>query len=245
MPLTPTQIDRYARHLVLKEIGGPGQNALLEARIALVGAGGLGGPAALYLAAAGVGRITLIDDDAVSLSNLQRQIQFETDDIGRSKAEVLAARLGGINPDVTVEALAERLDAENAQTLLAGHDLIFDGTDSFATRFTVNEAALALGIPLLSGAVGRFDAQVGLFGAPGPCYRCFVPELPPQEETCAEVGVVGALTGIAGSVMALEAVKWITGAGETLAGRLWVHDGLTGESRTVRLARDPACVACS
>lgn len=210
----------------------------------MVGAGGLGGPAALYLAAAGVGRITLIDDDVVSLSNLQRQVQFETSEIGQAKVDALAARLIAINSDVTVETEPSRLTPDTAETLLQGHDLVLDGTDSFRTRFDVNAACLSLGIPLLSGAVGRFDAQVGLFGSPSPCYRCLVPELPPQEDTCAEVGVVGALTGLAGSVMALEAIKWIAGAGETLAGRLWVFDGLAMEGRTVGLLRDPNCLAC-
>lgn len=238
------QIERYARHLVLKEIGGSGQNALLGAKVAIVGAGGLGGPAGLYLAAAGVGQITLIDDDRVSLSNLQRQVQFETGDIGASKVETFAARLRAINPDVDVASIPTRLSLDNAAELLENHDLILDGTDRFATRFIINDAALALNIPLLSGAVGRFDVQVGLFLSPGPCYRCFVPELPPQEETCAEVGVVGALTGIAGSVMAMEAIKWITGAGTPLLGRLWMYDGLSAESRTVSLTRDPACPAC-
>ncbi|MGJ8558877.1 MAG: HesA/MoeB/ThiF family protein [Litorimonas sp.] len=238
------QIDRYARHLVLKDIGGSGQNALLAANVAIVGAGGLGGPAALYLAAAGVGQISLIDDDIVSLSNLQRQVQFETNDIGRLKVESFAARLRAINPDVDIVAIPTRLSGDNAAELLKNHDIILDGTDSFATRFIINDAALALGIPLISGAVGRFDAQVGIFAQPGPCYRCFVPDLPPQEETCAEVGVVGALTGIAGSMMAMEAIKWITGAGTPLQGRLWMYDGLNAESRTVKLARDPACPAC-
>ncbi|WP_298916057.1 molybdopterin-synthase adenylyltransferase MoeB [uncultured Algimonas sp.] len=243
--MNPDQIERYARHLVLKEIGGSGQNALLDAKVAIVGAGGLGGPAALYLAAAGVGRITLIDDDAVSLSNLQRQVQFDTASIGQSKGRSLAARLGAINPDVEVTVQDRRLKPGNAQSLLADHGLVLDGTDNFATRFAVNDATLALGIPLLSGAVGRFDAQIGLFGPTGPCYRCLVPALPPQEQNCAEVGVVGALTGIAGSVMALEAIKCITGAGDTLARRLWIYDGLRAESRTVRLTRDPECPACS
>lgn len=242
--MTPDQIERYARHLVLKEIGGSGQNALLTARIAIVGAGGLGGPAALYLAAAGIGQITLIDDDTVSLSNLQRQIQFETKDVGQRKVDVLAQRLQTLNPDTAVRPRHVRLTEETAQPLLCDHDLILDGTDSFATRFMVNDAALALNTPLISGAVGRFDAQVGLFGQPGPCYRCLVPDLPPQEERCAEVGVVGALTGIVGSVMAMEAIKHITAAGDTLSGRLWIYDGLTAESRTVTLPRDPDCHIC-
>lgn len=238
------QIERYARHLILKDIGGSGQNALLAANVAIVGAGGLGGPAALYLAAAGVGQITLIDDDVVSLSNLQRQVQFGTDDIGYSKVKVLAKRLHAINPDIKCGQCPKRIMPENAEILLRDHDLILDGTDNFTTRFAINDAALALNTPLISGAVGRFEAHVGVFVSPGPCYRCFVPELPPQEETCAEVGVVGALTGIAGSVMAMEAIKWITGAGTPLVGRLWMYDGLSADSRTVKLARDPACLAC-
>ena len=242
--MTPEQVERYARHLVLKEIGGSGQNALLASRVTLVGAGGLGGPAALYLAAAGVGEISLIDDDVVSLSNLQRQIQFNTEDVGRPKVDVLADRLRQLSPELSIHAIQSRLISENAETLLQNCDLILDGTDSFATRFAVNDAALKLGVPLISGAVGRFDAQVGVFGPPGACYRCLVPDIPPQEERCSEVGVVGALTGIAGSVMAMEAIKHIASAGATLAGRLWVYDSLTAESRTIKLTRDPKCAAC-
>ena len=243
--MTPDQVDRYARHLVLREIGGSGQNALLAARIAIVGAGGLGGPAALYLAAAGVGGITIVDDDSVSLSNLQRQIQFETDDVGERKVDIFAQRLKALNPDTAVDAQHTRLTQATAQDLLSHHDLIVDGTDSFATRFIVNDAALALGKPLISGAVGRFDAQVSFFRPRGPCYRCLVPDLPPQEERCAKVGIIGALTGIAGSVMAMEAIKKITGAGDALTGRLWIYDGLTAESRTVTLPRDPNCPVCA
>lgn len=243
--MTPDQIDRYARHLVLKEIGGSGQNALLNARIAIVGAGGLGGPAALYLAAAGVGHITLIDDDTISLSNLQRQIQFDTADIDQLKTQQLASRIQAINPDIKTPLASTRLNTDNAADILSGHDLILDGTDNFATRFCVNDAALKLDTPLLSGAVGRFDAQVGLFVRPHACYQCFVPETPPEEAPCSEVGVLGALTGLAGSLMAMEAIKLITGAGDPLISRLWVHDGLTSESRTLKLTRDPDCPACA
>ncbi len=242
--MSPDQTERYARHLVLREIGGAGQNALLEAKVGIVGAGGLGGPAALYLAAAGVGHIVVIDDDSVDASNLQRQVQFSTDDIGKPKARALADRLMAINPDVIAGARERRLDEENSETLLHDFDVILDGTDSFATRFAVNHAALAKGTPLISGAVGRWSGQVGVFGQPGPCYQCFVPETPPQEERCAEVGIIGALTGVVGSKMALEAIKLITGAGDTLAGRLWVYEGLTAESRTVSLKPDPNCPAC-
>ena len=168
MSLTPTQISRYARHIVLREIGGPGQNALLNANIALVGAGGLGGPAGLYLAAAGIGRITLIDDDTVDLSNLQRQVQFASSDIDAPKAQTMATRLEGQNPDCAVIVQSTRLTSENAVDLLRGHDVILDGTDSFKTRFAVNAASQDLGIPLVSGALGRFDMQLGVFNAVAP-----------------------------------------------------------------------------
>lgn len=245
--MTPRQVERYARHLVLKEIGGPGQNKLLAARIAIVGAGGLGGPAALYAAAAGIGHITIIDDDVVDLSNLQRQIQFTEADIGASKAAVLARNLSRLNTDVSVEAKPVRLTVENAKTLLEGHDLIMDGTDNFAVRFIINAASRNASIALLSGALGRFNGQIGLFNtaADGPCYQCFVPEIPPEAETCAGVGVVGALAGVIGSMMALEAVKYLTGAGVNLAGSLYLYDGLSSEARRVALAKDPACPICA
>ena len=224
MALTPSQIDRYARHLTLREIGGAGQNALLAARVAIIGAGGLGGPAGLYLAAAGVGHITLIDDDVVDASNLQRQVQFNPADIGAGKAQVMGARLEVLNPDCHVQAVSARLTEENAKDLLRGHDVILDGTDSFAARFDVNAASYGLGIPLVSGALGRFDLQLGVFNAAkhSPCYRCFVRELPQTEENCATHGVLGAIAGMGGSMMAMETVKLITGAGEPLDGRLYM-----------------------
>jgi len=244
--MTPASIERYARHLVLKEIGGPGQQALLSAKVAIVGAGGLGGPVGLYLAAAGVGQITIIDDDVVETSNLQRQVQFVQADIGMNKALVMADRLADLNPDIAAKAMPERLTEENAQALLGGHDIVIDGVDSFETRFTLNAACLALGIPLVSGALGRFNGQVSAFKSDGidPCYRCLVPDIPPDAETCAAVGVVGALAGIVGSVMTLEVVKIITGAGQPLFGRLWLYDGLKADSRTITLPRDPDCAAC-
>lgn len=245
--MTPDQIERYARHIMLKDIGGPGQQALLKARVAIVGVGGLGGPAGLYLAAAGIGQITLIDDDDVDVSNLQRQIQFVNGDIAVPKTQSMKSRLVAMNPDVNVHSMTERLTMENAEDLLENHDLVLDGTDSFQTRFLVNKTALKLGIPLVSGAIGRFDGQVALFPSDGqsPCYQCLVPVEPEGIETCSELGVIGALAGVIGSLMALEAIKHITGAGETLTGRLWVFDGLYGESRTVKLVRDPDCPACS
>ena len=245
--MNPDSIERYARHLVLKEIGGPGQQALLGAKVAIVGAGGLGGPAGLYLAAAGVGQVTIIDDDHVEASNLQRQVQFVHTDVGMGKAIVMADTLDDLNPDIKSTAVNERLTARNAKALLKGHDIIVDGVDSFETRFVMNEACLALNIPLVSGALGRFNGQVSAFKNNGnsACYRCLVPETPPDAETCAAVGVVGALAGIVGSVMALEVIKIITGAGEPLFGRLWLYDGLKADSRTIHLPRDPSCQSCS
>ena len=245
----PVDIDRHARHILLKEIGGPGQKKLAAARVALVGAGGLGAPAALYLAAAGVGHIRIADPDTVSLDNLQRQILFRTADVGRSKVARAQEALAALDPGVKVEPVAEAADPGTLARLLAGADLVLDGCDDFATRFAVNEAALAAGVPLVSGAVGRWDGQAGVF-APGldasaPCYRCFVPDTPPDAERCAEAGIVGALTGVVGSLMALEAIKLITGAGRPLLGRLMVFDGLSGAARTVRLARDPECPSCA
>tara|TARA_R110000744_G_scaffold84678_3_gene165689 strand:+ start:45363 stop:46109 length:747 start_codon:yes stop_codon:yes gene_type:complete len=244
---TPIDIERFARHIVLREIGGPGQQALGRARVAIVGAGGLGAPASLYLTAAGVGHITLIDPDTVSLDNLQRQILFRTDDIGQSKAGTGAVALRALNPGTQVIAIPAALDADNARELLAGADLILDGCDNFETRFAVNAASRALGIPLVSGAIGRWDGQVSLFNASpdAPCYRCWVPEIPPDAETCARVGVVGALPGLIGSMMALEAIKHICDAGQTLDGRILLFDGLAMESRTVKLRRDPECQGCA
>ena len=244
--MNPDSIERYARHLVLKEIGGPGQQALLSSKAVIVGAGGLGGPAGLYLAAAGVGQITIIDDDIVEASNLQRQVQFVHTDVGMGKALVMADTLDDLNPDINPIAVAEKLTAENAISLLRGHDIVIDGVDNFETRYAINKACLSLGIPLVSGALGRFNGQVSAFknDKSGPCYRCLVTDIPPDAETCAAVGVVGALAGIVGSVMALEVIKILTGAGTPLFGRLWLYDGLAADSRTISLPRDPACPAC-
>ena len=238
------EIERYARHLVLAEIGGPGQQRLKAARIGLVGLGGIGGPAALYLAAAGLGTLRLIDDDAVALSNLQRQVLFGAADVGRAKVEAGARALSALNSRVVLEPVHERLSGSNAGRLIAGCDLVIDGTDDFSSRFAVNDACLSAGIPLVSGALGRWSGQIGVFGA-RPCYRCLVSEVPPEAETCARVGVVGALAGVVGSMAALEAIKLVTGAGETLTGRLLIYDGLAGTARTVSVAPDPSCPSCS
>ena len=238
------EVERYARHLILSEIGGPGQQRLAAARVLVVGAGGVGGPAALYLAAAGVGTIGLVDDDTVSLSNLQRQIQFADADIGAPKVEALATRLKQANPHILVQPHSVRLTPQNAAELVTAHDVILDGTDDFETRFTVNAACVAAGKPLVSGALGRWNGQVAVFEG-RPCYRCLVPETPPEAETCARVGVVGALTGVIGSMAALEAIKIITRAGAPLTGRLMLYDGLGGTSRTVKVAADPFCSVCA
>jgi molybdopterin/thiamine biosynthesis adenylyltransferase len=243
MTFSDQEVERYARHLVLREIGGPGQQKLKAAKVLLVGVGGLGAPAALYLAAAGVGRIGLLDPDEVSLSNLQRQVLYGVDDLGRGKALSAGLRLSQLNPEIELEPIPERLDEANAAALIRPYDLVIDGTDDFATRFAVNAACVAEGKPLVSGAIGRWSGQVGVF--PGqPCYQCLVPEIPPDAETCSVVGVVGALAGVVGSLMALEAIKLITGAGEPLTGRLMIYDALDGETRTVRVGADPECPVC-
>ncbi|MBI1404673.1 MAG: molybdopterin-synthase adenylyltransferase MoeB [Caulobacter sp.] len=242
MAFSEEEVDRYARHLVLREIGGPGQQKLKAARVLIVGAGGLGTPAALYLAAAGVGRLTLSDSDTVSLSNLQRQVLFSTGDVGAAKTAAARARLGALNPHVEIFA-APAATAETLAALIGGQDLVLDGTDNFETRLAVSDACLTAGVPLVSGAIGRWSGQVAVFRG-RPCYRCLVPEVPPDAETCVAVGVVGALAGVIGSMMALEAIKLITGAGAALTGRLLIYDGLAAETRTVRVAADPGCPAC-
>ena len=243
MSFSPQEVERYARHLVLAEVGGPGQQRLKAATVLIVGAGGVGSPAALYLAAAGVGTLRIIDGDTVSLSNLQRQILFDTADIDLPKVEAAAGRLEAINPHVRVEALNRPLTADNAASVVAGANIVLDGTDDFETRYRVNTACVAAGVPLVSGALGRWTGQVGVFVGK-PCYRCLVPDSPPDAETCARVGVVGALAGVIGAMAALEAIKLVTGAGEPLTGRLMLYDGLSATSRTVTVTADPACPVC-
>jgi len=208
-----------------------------------VGAGGLGAPASLYLAAAGVGSIFLADPDVVDVSNLQRQVIYTEADVGEAKAEAAADRLHALNPHIFVAGYNGAFDEASADELVAGVDLVLDGTDDFATRFCVNAACVRHGKPLVTGAIGRWTGQVGVF-AGRPCYRCLVPEIPPEAETCSVVGVVGALAGVVGSMMALEAVKLITGAGQPLLSRLTLYDGLAGESRTVKVGADPECPVC-
>jgi adenylyltransferase/sulfurtransferase len=244
------QLDRYARHIVLKEIGGEGQRKLLAARVVLVGAGGIGCPALQYLAAAGVGRLAVIDDDSVSLDNLQRQILFGTGDIGRSKVEAAGDALVPLNPDSAFEGLRERLTRANAVDLLAGADVVLDGSDNFATRLIVSDSCTASRIPLVSAAIGMFQVQVGTWRGwepERPCYRCFVGDAFDAEDcdSCAELGVLGAMAGIAGSWAALEAIRQIVGFGGEAAGRVHILDGLAPTMRSVRIVKDASCSACS
>lgn len=243
MVFTDQEIERYARHLVLREVGGPGQQKLKAGSALIVGAGGLGAPAALYLAAAGIGTLILADPDEVDLSNLQRQVIYTEDDVGRPKPEAAAERLAALNPHIFVAGFNGAFDEATADELIDGVDLVLDGTDDFATRLAVNAACVRHGKPLVTGAIGRWTGQVGVF-AGAPCYQCLVPEIPPDAETCTAVGVVGALAGVIGSMMALEAIKLFTGAGEPLSGRLMIYDALAGETRTVRVAADPECPVC-
>jgi len=235
-------IERYARHLMLPQIGARGQQRLAGAAVAVVGAGGLGSPLLLYLAAAGGGRLTV--------SNLQRQVIFDSPAIGAPKAEQAARRVSALNPDVAVTARTERLTADNARALLAGHDLVADGSDNFDTRYAVNSACVALRVPLISAALLRFEGQLATF-APHrgalPCYRCLYDSPPPADTipACAEAGIIGALPGVMGSLQAMEAIKEIAGIGESLAGWLLIYDALATEFRRVRLSPDPACPDCS
>ena len=243
------ELDRYARHIVLPQIGGAGQAKLKLAHIAIVGAGGIGCPALQYLAAAGVGRLTIIDDDRVEVSNLQRQILFAEADIGALKAERAAAAALRINPHIAVEAHCAQLDLGNAQDMLQGADLILDGCDNFVTRLIVNDAALALRTGLLSAAIGAFDGQVALFEGwhdDQPCYACLVGSDPQRADTnCSEAGVLGALAGFIGAQVALEAIRALTGFGRALSGRLILTDMIERRWREIRIAKDPGCPKCS
>lgn len=246
--LSDAELDRYARQIILPAFGGAGQAKLKAAHVTVVGAGGIGCPAITYLAAAGVGRLTIIDDDVVELSNLQRQPLFIDADIGASKAAAAADAAQRINPHVEAVAVAERLAIGNASALLGGASLILDGCDNFATRLAVNRAAVALQIPLLSAAIGAFEGQVALYEgwrAGSPCYACLVGDDPNQEGlNCAETGVMGALAGMIGTMAALEAVRALTGWGLTLAGRLAIIDMLDRRWREVAVAKDPECPIC-
>ena len=244
------EINRYARHILLAEVGGTGQARLRAARVLVVGAGGLGSPLLLYLAAAGVGTIGVVDDDTVELSNLQRQIAHGTDDLGRAKTASAAAAARRINPEVTIEPHRVRLGPDNAAALIGRYDLVCDGTDNFATRFLVADACVAARRTLVSAAVLRFEGQLATFkphaGPAFPCYRCLYPAPPPPGlvPTCSEAGVLGAVTGVMGTLQATEVLKELLGIGETLAGRLLIWDALATRFRTIKLPRDPACPCC-
>jgi sulfur-carrier protein adenylyltransferase/sulfurtransferase len=246
--LTADQKIRYSRHTLLPEVGEEGQSRLLDSKVLLVGAGGLGSPAALYLAAAGVGTIGIVDFDVVDASNLQRQILHTVDRIGRPKVESAEETIRALNPDVKVVPYQERLSASNVLDIMKGYDVVVDGGDNFPTRYLVNDASLHLRIPVVHGAIFRFEGQASVF-APyqGPCYRCLFPQPPPPElaPSCAEAGVLGVLPGIIGSIEAMEAIKLLLGIGESLVGRLLTYDALDQEFRSLKLRRDPNCRACS
>ena len=250
MAMNDQQVERYARHILLPEIGGAGQSKILGARVLVVGAGGLGAPVIQYLAAAGVGTIGIIDDDVVDLTNLQRQVIHATSRIGMPKVESAARTVAALNPDIEVITHNERLTPDNVEALVSGYDVVADGSDNFETRFLVNDACFLLGKTLISAAILRFDGQLSTFkaleGEDHPCYRCVFPEAPPPDmvPTCAEAGVLGALCGALGSLQATEALKEITGAGESMSGSLLIVDGLSATIRKVRVKRDPGCALC-
>jgi adenylyltransferase/sulfurtransferase len=246
--LEPAQLARYKRHLHLDEVGIEGQRRLLDSRVLLVGAGGLGCPAALYLAAAGVGTLGLVDFDRVDASNLQRQVLYTTADVGLPKVEVASERLSALNPDVRIELHAEKLQASNAREILSGYDVVVDGTDTFPSRYLTNDVCVWLGIPLVYGSIMRFEGQLSVFDskAGAPCYRCLFAEPPPPElaPNCAEAGVLGVLPGVIGTLQATEAIKLLLGRGDPLRGRLVVYDALAMEFREFRIPRDPECAVC-
>lgn len=245
MSLSDEELDRYARHIVLPRFGGVGQQRLKAASICVVGAGGIGAAAIPALAGAGIGRLTIIDSDTIDLSNLQRQPIYRSDQLGQPKSDLAAAFVTALNPFVEVAPRRERITPANAEALLQGHDLILDGTDNFATRLTVSDAAVRLAIPLLSAAAVQFQGQVGLFRG-RPCYRCFVGDAFDSDDcdTCAELGVLGALTGTVGNFAALMAIRTLAGSGDDPAGKLHLFDGLTGEWRAMTLPADPGCRTC-
>ncbi|MGH9038239.1 MAG: molybdopterin-synthase adenylyltransferase MoeB [Acidimicrobiia bacterium] len=247
MTLTPEQHRRYQRHTLLPEMGDEGQQKLLGSKVLILGAGGLGSPAAMYLAAAGVGTLGIVDMDAVDESNLQRQLLHTVDRIGERKVESARKTLNALNPDVNVVGYDVRLAADNVLEIIDGYHVIVDGTDNFPTRYLVNDASLLVEIPVVHGSINRFEGQVSVFSPyKGPCYRCLVPEPPPPEmaPSCAEAGVVGVLPGIVGSIQALETIKMLLGLGDPLVGRLVSYDALEQSFRTFKLHRDPACPAC-
>lgn len=250
MKLTDEQLDRYARHIVLKEVGGAGQKKLLASKVLIVGAGGLGSPLLLYLASAGVGTIGIIDDDVVDRSNLQRQIVHGVADLDRPKVKSAAETVQRINPDIVVQEHPMRLTAENAEEIIGGYDLVADGTDNFEARFLINDACFFQRKPLVSGAMLQFEGQLSTFKAfeegNHPCYRCLFPSPPPPEmaQTCSEAGVLGALAGTMGSLQAVEVLKELLAIGESLSGSLLLYDALSADFRKLKIKRDPECRLC-
>jgi sulfur-carrier protein adenylyltransferase/sulfurtransferase len=246
--LTHEQKQRYSRHLLVPEVGAEGQKRLLDSKVLLIGAGGLGSPAALYLAAAGVGTIGIVDFDIVDISNLQRQVLHTTERVGQKKVESARLTIGALNPDVEVVAHEEMLTAENVERLIAGYDVVLDGTDTFETRYVLNDAAVAAGIPVVHASVFRFEGQLTVFDTPaGPCYRCLYPTPPPPELApgCSVAGVLGIVPGIMGLLQANEVLKILLGIGETLAGRLLLFDALDASFTELKLRKDPDCPVCS
>lgn len=249
MSLNQDQQRRYARHIVLPEIGEAGQVKLLASSVLVIGAGGLGSAALAYLAAAGVGRVGIAERDRVELSNLQRQVMYETGDLGRAKIEAAADRINELNPDTALDLFPKRLTAENAREMVRGFDVVLDGSDNFDTRFALAGACMQEKKPLVSAAISGFEAQVSTFkpylGKPHPCYRCLVPEKPVREISCEQEGILGPLAGMTGSQQALEAIKEILGIGKSLSGLLWVFNALAGAPKTVILPRDTECKFCN
>lgn len=251
MDFTDEQLERYARHIILRDVGGAGQMALLQARVLVVGAGGLGSPLLSYLAAAGVGTIGIVDDDQVDLSNLQRQIIHATGDIGTGKSESAAASMTALNPDVKVVQHNKRLTSDNAPEIIGAYDIVADGTDNFKTRHIVNDTCVALKKTLVSAAIGPFEGQIATFkphaGEGWPCYRCFLPEEPPEDmqRTCSDIGILGAVAGVVGTLQATEVLKEILGIGESLAGKMLFYDALTASTRMIKLPQDPKCPVCA
>lgn len=247
MTLNDDQLERYARHIILKQVGGAGQQRLLSSRVMVIGAGGLGSPLILYLAAAGVGTIGIIDDDVVDLSNLQRQVLHTTDQLGCLKTDSAKNMIRQINPDVKIIAHPERLCAENAEKIISDYDIIADGCDNFDTRFVVNDVCLKLKKPFVSAALSQFDGQISTFKGyqpDKPCYRCFVPSHPGNVGNCAEAGILGAVAGVLGSMQAVEVLKELLDLGDSLAGKLVLYDALSATSRTIKLPKDPGCKFC-
>lgn len=249
MDLSDSQFQRYARHLILDEVGEEGQEKLMYARVLVIGAGGLGSPALMYLAAAGIGTIGIADNDTVDLTNLQRQIVHTTDRVGQNKVESAIEGLAGINPEVRVVPYKLRIDAKNALALAGEYDIVIDGSDNFATRYLLNDACFLARKPLIAASLLRFEGQISTFKAfdgAGPCYRCVFPERPPADlvPRCEEAGILGAVAGVMGTLQAAETIKEILGLGDSLSGALLIYDALGTQFRRIKIKRDPSCALC-